>query len=97
MQSLVVAPANAKNILSVGASDGWEHPEEQGRECCLQYGGEAHDCDDPAHPDDISNVLWLSMRGTGSQVDRFKPDLVAPGLRLRAAMSRSSGFSVSKI
>ncbi len=87
--SLVVAPANAKNILSVGASDGWEDPSE-GPRCCYQYGDEAHDCDGPAHPDDISNVLWLSMRGTGTAIDRFKPDLVAPGLRLRAALSRGA-------
>ena len=78
---LTIAPGNAKNIISVGASDGWEDPDE-GRECCdLQLPS----CQDG---DDISNVLGLSLRGTGSAIDRFKPDLVAPGSRLRTPWSR---------
>ena len=81
---LVIAPGNAKNVIAVGASDGWEVFSE-GRECC-NVGSPT--C---VEGDDISNILALSMRGTGSVIDRFKPDLVAPGSRLRTTWSRGDG------
>ncbi len=85
---LTIAPGNAKNIISVGASSGWELPSE-GRGCCDQYAGtgEPPCAVDGIPEDDISDVLHLSTRGTGSSQARFKPDLVAPGTRLKSAVS----------
>lgn len=81
-----VAPGNAKNIISVGASDGLELQSE-GRGCCSQLIDGIHSCDDVVESDDISNILFLSSRGTGLGGSRFKPDLVAPGARIKAAWS----------
>ena len=82
---LTIAPGNAKNIISVGASDGWQGSGED-RECCGSWDG-IPSCDEGSG-DDISNVLAGSMRGTGGFQKRYKPDVVAPGSRLRAAWSK---------
>ncbi len=90
---LTIAPGNAKNIISVGASGGWEHQSEN-RGCCNQFAwiGEPSCADD----DDISDVLFLSTRGTGTFQHRFKPDLVASGTRLQAAESREVNENASE-
>ncbi len=80
--ALVQAPGNAKNVISVGASEGWQEPNEN-RPCCSQFAG-CHSCSEDGG-DDVGNIFGLSLRST--EDGRIKPDLVAPGTRLRAALS----------
>lgn len=80
---LTVAPGNAKNIISVGSSFGWEE-EWEDRGCCADdYYPDDPTCGDQV--DDISDILYSSTRGTHPSGGRIKPDIVAPGKRLRAA------------
>lgn len=84
----VLSPANAKNVISVGASRGWS---------TLMVGGvsgAAHDdCYNLAHEiDDIaggigwnSNRMYVGEDDTGSLLPRYKPDLIAPGTQIAAA------------
>lgn len=86
--SRVQSPANAKNVISVGASEGWEGADEVNRGCCDLYTTGAfpcHPCQWPGGTDDVGNIFGQSLRGTPD--GRIKPDLVAPGTRLRTAHS----------
>jgi hypothetical protein len=88
----VIAPGNAKNIISVGATRGWELQSE-GRGCC--------GANDPlCQTIRIDDIKDYSTRGVGYYdgatpvwEDRFKPDLVAPGWAILAAQRCEFGGS----
>ncbi len=84
-EALVQAPGNAKNIISVGASEGWQgdFEDDEVRGCCSQFTG-CHSCEEEGG-DNVGSIFGLSLRST--EDGRIKPDLVAPGTRLRVALS----------
>lgn len=70
----VLAPANAKNVISVGASEGYNPFLNQTTCTNLTSANNAYD------------VAWFSSLATSDQ--RIKPDLVAPGTRTMGALTR---------
>jgi len=92
--SLVQAPGNSKNTISVGASEGWEGLNEVDRDCCDNFTTgpfPCHPCQGPGGSDHVGHIFGYSLRGTPD--GRFKPDLLAPGTRLRGALSMASNGS----
>ncbi len=97
--SFVASPANAKNVITVGATRGWAHDPDS-----AMAGSTEDDCFfESSEPYTISDVAgfsfkgfpgWHSRRGvenemgSPSQMPRIKPDLVAPGSHLSAAYSQ---------
>jgi hypothetical protein len=86
----VAAPANAKNAIAVGATQGWS---------TTGPDGAAHpDCDSLNQEigNIVGNVGWQSNRmyigedDSGTELPRFKPDLVAPGTQIAAARAQQS-------
>ncbi|RLE20118.1 MAG: hypothetical protein DRJ65_18890 [Acidobacteria bacterium] len=87
----VAAPANAKNAIVVGTTQGWS---------TTGTDGAAHpDCDslNQVIGNIVGNVGWQSNRmyigedDSGTELPRFKPDLVAPGTQIAAARAQQSG------
>jgi hypothetical protein len=74
--SKVLAPANAKNVISVGASEGYNPFLNQ--TTCRPF------------PDanNAYDVASFSSAGTPDPDNRYKPDLVAPGTRTMGALTR---------
>ena len=97
--SFVASPANAKNVITVGATRGWAHDPDS-----AMAGSDEDDCFfESSEPYTISDVAgfsfknfpgWHSRRGvenevgSSTQMPRIKPDLVAPGSHLSAAYSQ---------
>ena len=88
----VTSPGNAKNVISVGASQGWSESvagRNADEECALQ----AHQIDDIAgfvgglHS---RRGYYHELGGSGA-LPRYKPDLVAPGTQCAAARSMYTG------
>ena len=75
---LVESPATAKNVISVGASEGYNPF--LNLTSCTNF-GDANNAYD---------VASFSAAGTPSPDNRYKPDLVAPGTRVMGALTRSA-------
>lgn len=78
--ALTYAPANAKNVISVGAVENWRTSDYSSYPWPTTCGA----------ADSLSNVACYSRRGVATDVNRFKPDLVAPGTRIGSAFTRSA-------
>jgi hypothetical protein len=72
----VLSPANAKNVISVGASEGYNPFLNQTTCTSLYDANNAYD------------VASFSAAGTPDPDRRYKPDLVAPGTRTIGALTR---------
>lgn len=83
----VRAPANAKNVLTVGGVSSWR-PSDAGMAWNDQTCGTAIDIVDVAH---------YSLRGVAPDSGRYKPDIVAPATRVGGAytMNRTVGSAIS--
>lgn len=73
----VTSPANAKNVIAVGATDTWRPTDfyDWGQNC----GGYA----------DLGSIACYSNRGVAPDAGRFKPDLVAVGTRIGSLFTRT--------
>ncbi len=72
----VWAPANAKNVISVGASEGYNPFLDQSTCTIFADANNAYD------------VASFSSAGVPAPDSRYKPDLVAPGTRTMGALTR---------
>lgn len=90
--SSVTAPANAKNVITVGASESWRTSD------VAPWTSSGYpNPDDPSDcrrgdATSIKNISKWSRRGSAPETGygtRFKPDLVAGGTRVGAAYSRA--------
>ncbi|MBP7799819.1 MAG: S8 family serine peptidase [Thermoanaerobaculaceae bacterium] len=77
--AFVAAPANAKNVISVGAAEGYRATD--------VAPWTAVDC---GQATGVNNVAAFSCRGFADNSNVLKPDLVAPATRLGAAHTRGS-------
>jgi hypothetical protein len=102
------SPGNAKNVISVGAARGWSGnqglphsgcPDDGDPNLILDIAG-GYRFPDPTPPH--TPRYWHSQRGFIDEVGspgwlgslpRYKPDLVAPGTMVAAALSRSQSSS----
>jgi hypothetical protein len=78
---LVESPATAKNVISVGASEGYNPFLDP--TACIGF----------SDANNAYDVAYFSAAGTASPDNRFKPDLVAPGTRVMGALTRSAPSS----
>ena len=77
----VIAPATAKNVITVGASEG-----------VRSNGGLTPDCGAPnTLADNAKEILDYSSRGPTDDL-RLKPDLVAPGTHVTGASPQHAGY-----
>jgi len=77
----VRAPANAKNVISVGATDNWRTDDYYGWD--VPCGGYS----------DLATISCYSDRGVSQDAGRYKPDLVAPGTRIGSLYTRTDHAS----
>lgn len=75
----VATPASAKNVLSIGATEG---DDADGLDGCGV---------DPSNADNVQQVAFFSARGPVRD-GRTKPDLVAPGTHISGTASRSPAY-----
>ncbi len=98
--SFVTSPANAKNVITVGAARGWAHHPDSAMAGTTEENCAFEDEENAYVIRDIAgfsfggdDVGWHSRRGfahelgTGNQLPRYKPDLVAPGTHGSSAHS----------
>ena len=85
-ESTIAAPGTAKNVITVGASEGVRQTGADG--CGIDNSG----------ADSANDIIYFSSRGpVSSFIDgRIKPDIVAPGTHIQAGVPQSnySGSSI---
>ena len=77
------APANAKNVITVGASENLR----PGMDGCKV---------DSTGADDVNSLISFSSGGPATD-GRVKPDIVAPGTHVTGARSQASGYTGSGV
>ncbi len=79
-QGSVISPSTAKNVISVGASEGVRPVGTDG--CGVS----------PTDSDSVNDIVFFSSRGPVNQTSdgRFKPDIVAPGTHIEGGIPQSN-------
>jgi len=77
-QAYVESPGNAKNVITVGATEDWRPSDDSHYPWNTACGGYAS----------LNNIACFSRRELQYDLNRAKPELVAPGSRIGSALSR---------